>query len=197
MDLSSEDAYTEKSAFLTSFGKVFCRPAVTSLKKHFLGLFCTWLLLDLFDSPSSCTGRESASSRLSLSPPDNLWCPMVPLSPSCSPYPRYFTFNLGWRDLTFSVIACRNCSLIQLFLVPCFDVFHFYDPLIFWDAGALLHPVFKVWVEHEIQCDTMAFLFPVPFPITLSTQTACLTMVRPWVGIFMNLSTLRWRTHTE
>lgn len=48
-----------KSAFMTSFGKVFCRPAVTSLKKHFLGLFCTWLLLDLFDGPSCCTGRES------------------------------------------------------------------------------------------------------------------------------------------
>lgn len=45
------------SAFTTSFGKVFCRSAVTSLKKHFLGLFCTWLVLDLFDCSSSRTGR--------------------------------------------------------------------------------------------------------------------------------------------
>lgn len=69
--------------------------------------------------------RESASSCLSLSPPDNLWCPMVPLSPSCSPYPRYFTFNLGWRDLTFSVIACRNCcthSVILGALLWCFPL---------------------------------------------------------------------------
>lgn len=60
--------------------------------------------------------RESASSCLSLSPPDNLWCLMIPLSPSCSPYPTYFTFNLGWRDLTFSVIACRNCCINSVIL---------------------------------------------------------------------------------
>lgn len=53
--------------------------------------------------------RESASFSLSLSPLDNLWCPTLPLSPSCSPYPTYFSFNLGWRDPTYSVTACRNC----------------------------------------------------------------------------------------
>lgn len=39
---------------------------------------------------------ESANWCLSLSPSDNLWCLTVPLSPSCSPFTAYFSFNLGW-----------------------------------------------------------------------------------------------------
>lgn len=104
------------SAFTMLFGKVFCWPAVTRLKNTFLGLFCIWLLLDSFDGPSSCTGRGSQQVYL---------CPFL-LQTTCGvqcshylhlvPHIPHIFFNVAWRDLTYSVIACRNCCTHSVIL---------------------------------------------------------------------------------
>lgn len=174
------------SALRTSFGMVFCRAAVTSLKRHFLGLFCTWLLLDFFDGPNSCTGREAGGWCLSLSPPDNLWSSMVPLSPSCSSYTAYFSFNLDWGDQTCSVIACRNCCTHAVVLGALFWSFSIsIVPLFFEMQGHNCTQYLTCRWNMNFQCDTMTSLFRVPFLITLNTQTPCFDCSR----------TLSWYFH--
>lgn len=135
------------SAFTTSFVKVFCRPAGASLKKCFFGIVLHLAPARFIWWPKFLYWkRESTSWCLSLSPADSLWCPMLQLPPSRSPYPTYFSFNLGWRDPTYSVIACRNCCTHSVDLGALLWSCRICCPHVFWDAGAQLHAVFKVWV---------------------------------------------------
>lgn len=138
--------------------------------------------------------RESASFSLSLSPLDDLRCPTLPLSPSCSPYPTYFSFNLGWRDPTYSVTACRNCCTYSVIPGALLWSFFVSTVPVFWDAGAQLHPVFKVWVEHELPVWYNDFLIPCSFPKN-PEHTNCLFWLRS--DIHGPYNTIQWRTHTD
>lgn len=118
--------------------------------------------------------RESASFTLSLSPLDNLRCPALPLSPSCSPYPTYFSFNLGWRDPTYSVTACRNyCTYSVILGALLWSFFVSTVPLFFEMQGHNCTQYLRCGWNMNFQCDIMTFLFSVPFLRILNTQTAC------------------------
>lgn len=129
--------------------------------------------------PCSCIGRERQWVDLS-SLPNNLWCRMLLLYPSCPPYPTYSSFILGWRGPTCSVIACRNCyahSVILGALLWSFPISTV--PLFFEMQGSELHPISKVWVEHGLSVWYNDFLSCcVPFPIILNTQFACFDCYR-------------------
>lgn len=102
-------------------------------------------------------------------------------------------FILGWRDLTCSVIARRNCCAHSVILGALLWSFSISTvPLFFEMKGSELQPVRCGW-NMDFQCGIMTFSFCVPFLIILNTRFACFDGCQ--AGIFMDLSIIHWRPH--
>lgn len=155
MHLFSEDVYTELLAFTTSFGKVFHRPASHQVEE---ALF--WIVMHLAPAsfiwwPQVLVPEEGVSKLISVTL-------IVSIFP---PYPTYSSFVLGWRHLTSSVIACRNCCTHSVILGALLWSFSISTvPPFFEMKGSELHPVFKVRVEHELSVWYNDFLILCSFP---------------------------------
>lgn len=79
--------------------------------------------------------------------------------------PHIPLFILGWRDLTCSVIARRNCCTHSVILGALLWSFSISTvPLFFEMKGSELQPVFKVWVEHGLPMWYNDFLILCSFP---------------------------------